>query len=109
MGIKDLLKALAPDSIQKLITEFKGKRIAIDASGWLHKGLFAAAEDIVDTGVDSELYVDFMLARARNFILNGDFRFRSFIACIVFSVVLIHSLPPQELHPFLYLMEKGTV
>lgn len=71
MGIKDLLKAFQSETSQKLITDFKGKRIAIDASGWLHKGLYAAAEDFVDTGIDSDLYVDFMLARARNFILNG--------------------------------------
>jgi len=71
MGIKDLLKALSSESTPKLITDFRGQRIAIDSSGWLHKGLFAAAEDIVDTGVDSELYFDFLLARARNFILNG--------------------------------------
>lgn len=71
MGIKDLLRALSSESTPKLITDFKGQRIAIDSSGWLHKGLFAAAEDIVDTGIDSELYFDFLLARARNFILNG--------------------------------------
>ena len=71
MGIKDLLRALSSEMTSKLITDFKGKRIAIDSSGWLHKGLYAAAEDIVDSGEDSELYVDFILARARNFILNG--------------------------------------
>jgi hypothetical protein len=72
MGIKDLLRALSGESVPKLITDFRGQRIAIDASGWLHKGLYAAAEDIVDTGIDSELYFDFLLARARNFILNGE-------------------------------------
>ena len=40
-------------------------------TGWLHKGLYAAAEDFVDSGLDSELYVDFILARARNFLLNN--------------------------------------
>ena len=36
--------------------------------GWLHKGLYSAAEDFVDSGFrDAQLYVDFIVSRARNF------------------------------------------
>lgn len=38
--------------------------IAIDASGWLHKALYAVVEDYIDSGLqDSQLYVDFILMR----------------------------------------------
>lgn len=39
MGIKDLLKALQSEARVKMITDFRGKRIAIDASGTCHKSL----------------------------------------------------------------------
>ena len=52
---------------QKNIGDFSGKRLAIDASGWLHKAVFATAEDWVDSNcTDSQLYVDFVLTRVRN-------------------------------------------
>ena len=37
MGIKGLLHALQPATIVAPISQFKGQRVAIDASGWLHK------------------------------------------------------------------------
>lgn len=64
MGIKDLLRALEPLAKVQNISEFQNKSIAIDASGWLHKGLYAATEDFVDSGfVDNQLYVDYILMR----------------------------------------------
>ena len=40
MGVKDLLKAFQSEARLKMITEFRGKRIAIDASGILRRILF---------------------------------------------------------------------
>jgi hypothetical protein len=61
MGIKDLLRTLEYSLNPSLITEYKGQKIAVDASGWLHKALFACSEDMIDNnGVDSQLYVDFV-------------------------------------------------
>eukprot|EP01032_Pedospumella_encystans_P001350 gene1350-1562_t len=67
MGIKDLLKNLEGATVQKNIGDFAGKRLAVDASGWLHKAVFATAEDWVDSNcTDSQLYVDFVLTRVKN-------------------------------------------
>eukprot|EP01035_Chromulina_nebulosa_P025593 gene25593-33415_t len=64
MGIKDLLKCLQPLTVERNINEFKGMSIAVDASGWLHRGLYAAVEDIIDSNMkDSQLYVDFIIMR----------------------------------------------
>ena len=50
----------------------KGKSVAVDTSGWLHKGLYVCAEDFVDSGyVDNQLYVDFILSRVKTFEANG--------------------------------------
>ena len=40
MGVKDLLKAVQSEARVKMITDFRGKRIAIDASGIYHFSLF---------------------------------------------------------------------
>lgn len=37
-------QVLSDDFVNKQITDFKGKRVAIDASSWLHKGVFASVE-----------------------------------------------------------------
>ena len=50
MGVKGLLQCLQKATQASSISGFKGTRVAIDASGWLHKGLYAAAEDFVDSG-----------------------------------------------------------
>jgi len=72
MGIKDLLSAVNGVVQDSNIRDFKGKRICIDASGWMHKGLYGAAEDFVDSKfVDSQLYVDFILSRIRHFLTLG--------------------------------------
>ena len=49
------------------IADFAGKRLAVDASGWLHKAVYATAEDWVDSNcTDSQLYVDFLITRVKN-------------------------------------------
>lgn len=50
MGVKGLLQCLQKATQASSIAGFKGTRVAIDASGWLHKGLYAAAEDFVNSG-----------------------------------------------------------
>ncbi len=72
MGIKDLLQNVNGIVEDKHITDFSGGRVAIDASGWLHKGLYGAAEDLVDNNFeDTQLYVDFILSRVRTLMLNN--------------------------------------
>jgi 5'-3' exonuclease len=57
-------------SYQKNISDFAGKRLAIDASGWLHRALFAVAEDWVDSNCkDNQLYVDHVVSHAK-FLLS---------------------------------------
>ena len=47
-------------------------RLAVDTSGWLHKGLYVSAEDYVDSGfIDNELYIDFILSRVKSFDAIG--------------------------------------
>lgn len=53
MGVKGLLPGLQESVKASSVGYFKGTRVAIDASGWLHKGLYAAAEDYVDSGRSS--------------------------------------------------------
>lgn len=44
--------------------DFRGMRVAVDASSWLHKALYVVCEDIVDSGFqDAQLYVDYILIR----------------------------------------------
>jgi hypothetical protein len=50
MGVKGLLPGLQDATQSGSIGSFNGTRVAIDASGWLHKGLYTAAEDYVDSG-----------------------------------------------------------
>lgn len=61
-------------SLQVDISSFSGKRLAIDASGWLHKAVFATTEDFIMhesirpastdfNCANSELFVDFFIHR----------------------------------------------
>lgn len=47
MGIQGLLQLLAPVTLDVHLKAFSGKKVAVDASSWLHKGVYAAAEDLV--------------------------------------------------------------
>ena len=67
MGIKDLLAACSSSIDHLNVRNFAGQRIAIDVSGWLHRGVYGAAEDWVDSGFqDSRLYVDYILNRVKH-------------------------------------------
>lgn len=67
MGIKDLLRNFESISKHQNINDYKNKRIAVDASGWLHKALYATTEDWINSDcTDTQLYVDFMITRVKN-------------------------------------------
>ena len=67
MGIKDLLRNFENISKHQNINEYKNKTIAIDASGWLHKAVYATTEDWINSNcTDTQLYVDFMVTRIKN-------------------------------------------
>lgn len=67
MGIKDLLKNFEPITKKMHLKDFVHKRVAIDASGWLHKALYTVTEDLIDSNfVDNKLYVDHIVAKVRN-------------------------------------------
>ena len=57
MGVKGLLPCLQGIANAQSIGSYKGTRVAIDASGWLHKGLYSIAEDYVDSGTVLALFV----------------------------------------------------
>jgi len=46
MGISGLLPILKPIHKHKHLSEFAGKTIAVDAYGWLHKGVYACAPEV---------------------------------------------------------------
>ena len=48
MGINGLLKSLESIKKQKHISEFKGKRIAVDGYCWLHKSIYSIRNEILD-------------------------------------------------------------
>lgn len=47
MGINGLLKSLESIKTQKHISDYKGKRIAIDGYCWLHKSLYSMKNEII--------------------------------------------------------------
>ena len=68
MGIKNLLVALQQSTAIVPIGNFRGSRVAIDVSGWLHRGLYSVVEDYIDNcdGVkDNQFYVDYILNRIK--------------------------------------------
>ncbi len=47
MGIPGLLQLLAPVMPPVHVSAFAGKRAAVDAYSWLHKGVYACAQQLV--------------------------------------------------------------
>ncbi|KAF9010214.1 PIN domain-like protein [Cyathus striatus] len=64
MGISGLLPALKPIQIVKPLSDFKGKKVAVDAYVWLHKGVYACATELA-TGKATLKYVDYAMHRVR--------------------------------------------
>lgn len=56
MGISGLIPLLKPIHKNKHLSEFAGKRVAVDAYVWLHKGVYACAPEVA-TGRRTTKYV----------------------------------------------------
>ena len=60
MGVSNLL-GFVRSAVQKVhISEFRGETLAIDASAWLHRGLFACALEVL-TGQSTDRFLDIPL------------------------------------------------
>jgi exonuclease-1 len=46
MGIGGLLSLLQPAAVCVHVQAYKGRRVAVDAYAWLHKGAYACAMDL---------------------------------------------------------------
>lgn len=64
MGISGLLPLLEEVSVHGHISEFKGKKLAVDGYVWLHRGAFGCAEDLVK-GKKSTKFVEYAMYRVR--------------------------------------------
>lgn len=76
MGIEGFHPIIKPYLRPTDLTEFRGKKLAVDASAWLHRGIFSSAADIFrgnlwwnERGVDPP-YVDFCLKMATDGLLS---------------------------------------
>ncbi|KAK8870054.1 hypothetical protein IAR55_000624 [Kwoniella newhampshirensis] len=70
MGISGLLPLLKEIQVNGHVSEFKGKRLAVDAYVWLHKGAFGCAEELVK-GKKTTKFVDYAMHRVRLLRYNG--------------------------------------
>ncbi|KAK6902606.1 hypothetical protein I204_07454 [Kwoniella mangroviensis CBS 8886] len=70
MGISGLLPLLKEIQVSGHVSEFKGKRLAVDAYVWLHKGAFGCAEDLVK-GKKTTKFVDYAMHRVRMLRYHG--------------------------------------
>ncbi|KAG9032667.1 Rad2 nuclease [Tulasnella sp. JGI-2019a] len=64
MGIQGLLPLLKSIQVNTHLSEFKGKRFAVDAYVWLHRGAYACAPQLVK-GESTTKYVDYIIHRIR--------------------------------------------
>lgn len=46
MGVQGLLPQLRPMTARVNLKEYEGKRVAVDASVWLHRGTYACAVEL---------------------------------------------------------------
>ncbi|WWD15652.1 hypothetical protein CI109_100074 [Kwoniella shandongensis] len=70
MGISGLLPLLKEIQVNGHVSEFKGKRLAVDAYVWLHKGAFGCAEELVK-GKKTTKFVDYAMHRVRLLRYHG--------------------------------------
>lgn len=47
MGIPGLLQLVAPVTSSLHVSTLGGRRVAVDAYGWLHRGAYACAQELV--------------------------------------------------------------
>lgn len=69
MGVNGLLQLLKDSKISQAckISEFGNKTVAIDAYGWLHKGVIAVADKLA-TGQYADGYVSFHFIFKKPFV-----------------------------------------
>ena len=70
MGIKGLLEQLKSITKKVHISEFRGKRVAIDAHCWLHRGAYGCGKELYE-GIDTTKYISFMLNMIHMLKSNG--------------------------------------
>lgn len=75
-----------------------------DSVAWLHKAIFATAEESMDLGFEEHLlYVDFLITRTRNFRLCGVepvMVFDGKRSCLKVSLPVASVLPSQHMLTF---------
>ncbi|GAA5999053.1 hypothetical protein JCM5350_002066 [Sporobolomyces pararoseus] len=64
MGISGLLPLLKEITVQKHVKDWKGKTLAVDGSGWLHRGAYGCAQELA-TGKSTISYVNYAMHRVR--------------------------------------------
>lgn len=55
MGIEGFHPVIKPYLTPVALSEYKGKTIAVDASAWLHRGIFSCAPDLFKKNLYWEL------------------------------------------------------
>ena len=70
MGVAGLFPALSACTQQVHITEYRGKRVAVDSYVWLHKAVLTCAADLC-LNVPTSKYVDYFVARVQDLIQAG--------------------------------------
>ena len=70
MGIQGLLPDLADITKKRNLKYFRGKRAAIDAYVWLHKGAYQCASDLAK-GFGLENLIAYCVKRVQLFLKSG--------------------------------------
>lgn len=64
MGISGLLPLLASVMKPAHISSYRGQRVAVDAYGWLHRGVFSCGEELL-RGQPTDKFVQYFMDRVR--------------------------------------------
>ena len=70
MGIGGLLPLLSPISKKGVISDFKGRKAAVDGFVWLHRGCISCAKEIAKN-ISTQKYIRFFMKRVQMLIDNG--------------------------------------
>ena len=62
MGISGLLQAVKGSNRPINVSEYKGKKVAIDTYSWLHKGCIQCASQL-GQGIATDKYIGFVMHR----------------------------------------------
>ena len=70
MGITGLLPILSPVAKKGMISDFSGKRAAVDGFVWLHRGCISCAKEVAKN-IKTTKYLRFFMKRVQMLIDNG--------------------------------------